>query len=56
MGRGKVTTQDIKKFLGIKGIRRISEHTKVVETETGGVYPATSIVLKMWELLTGEKI
>lgn len=51
-----MTLIDLKEYLGIKGIRKISEHTTVVETKNGGAYPAQDIVVKMWELLTGQKL
>lgn len=50
-----MTLIDLKEYLGIKGLRKISEHTTVVETKNGA-YPATEIVKKMWKLLTGEDV
>jgi len=48
--------QELAELLGIKGIRRVSEHTVVIEHKKGGAEPAPRLVQKMWEILTGEKI
>lgn len=42
---------EIKHKLGVKGVRRISESTTVVEFEDGGAMPLTPFAVRMWDLL-----
>lgn len=51
-----MSIRELSELLNIKGLRRVSPHTVVIEHKKGGAEPASGIVQKMWELLTGEKI
>ena len=46
-----MTRQDALAELGVQAIRRLSEHTTVVEFVGGGTRPITDLELRMWKLI-----
>ena len=48
-----MTLNELKEFLGINGITKISEVNRIVIGKNGHTYPASSLEEKMWKLLKG---
>lgn len=44
--------REIEEATGVRNIRRVSEHTMVVENASGHCRPATSLEVSLWSLLT----
>lgn len=44
--------REIEEATGVKNIRRVSEHTVVVENVSGHCRPATPLEVILWSLLT----
>lgn len=47
-----MTEADALRELGVRAIRRVSEHTTVVEHVSGGTAPATPLEQQMWALIS----
>lgn len=47
-----MTLRQLQELTGVKGIRKVSEHTVVVEFMNGTVRPATPLEVQLWHLLT----
>ena len=46
-----MTEKDALNYLGVKAIRRVSEHTTTVEFVSEGAAPATALEQRMWSLI-----
>lgn len=46
--------REVEEATGVKAIRRVSEHTVVVENVNGNCRPATSLEVQLWSLLTED--
>lgn len=47
-----MTLRQLQELTGAKGIRKVSEHTVVVEFVNGTVRPASPLEVQLWQLLT----
>jgi hypothetical protein len=46
--------REIEEATGVRAIRRVSEHTVVVENVSGHCRPATRLEIALWSLLTRD--
>jgi hypothetical protein len=47
-----MTSNDLQSSTGVSKIRKVSTGTTVIEFSNGGVRPASSLELSLWDLLT----